>query len=265
MLYDWNTTVCAAEYADLTPAAPLTLTGSGFWTVLVSSGSCTAAGNPPQAAAAGTLILSRSPLALEPGDACHLLAVRLTGTAAEALAAALPEGAYIAKGESCPRAAELLAQLNGESDSRRSSQLAFALLCELADADAATPPLPPLVAQAMEDIRQHYAGLYGVEELSERLGVSKSHLIRAFHAAVGISPGKYLTSVRIEAAKRLLLQREHNLDIIASLCGFSGANYLCRAFRREVGLSPSAWRARVLAAGGGFRLPPSAQENELYV
>lgn len=32
----------------------------------------------------------------------------------------------------------------------------------------------------MEDIRANYAGLYGVEELSERLGVSKSILVRMF-------------------------------------------------------------------------------------
>ena len=45
--------------------------------------------------------------------------------------------------------------------SRVHSQIAFALLCELAEADAAAPALPPLVAAAMEDIRQNYAGLYG--------------------------------------------------------------------------------------------------------
>ena len=78
------------------------------------------------------------------------------------------------------------------------------------------------MAAAIEDIRRNYAGLYGVEELSERLGVSKSHLVRAFTAALGVSPGRYLTNVRIEAAMRLLLHREYTLDVIASLCGFSG-------------------------------------------
>ena len=76
-------------------------------------------------------------------------------------------------------------------------------------------------------------GLYGVEELSERLGVSKSHLVRTFTAAVGVPPGKYLTTVRIEAAQRLLLHREYTLDVVASLCGFSGANYLCRVFKKK--------------------------------
>ena len=67
-----------------------------------------------------------------------------------------------------------LGQLAAETDdtphSRARSQLAFALLCELSGADRAAPALPPLVQEAMEDIRANYAGLYGVEELSERLG-----------------------------------------------------------------------------------------------
>ena len=128
------------------------------------------------------------------------------------------------------------------------------------------PALPPLVQEAMEDIRANYAGLYGVEELSERLGVSKSHLVRMFTAALGIPPGRYLTKVRVEAAMRLLLHREYTLDVIASLCGFSGANYLCRVFKKETGHSPAQWRAM---AGQSLRpgLSPeeSQREQELYI
>ena len=167
-----------------------------------------------------------------------------------------------------PAAAELMGRLSEEQDAseRVRSQLAFALLCELSDADSAAPALPPLVAAAIEDIRRNYAGLYGVEELSERLGVSKSHLVRAFTAALGVSPGRYLTSVRIEAAMRLLLHREYTLDVIASLCGFSGANYLCRVFKKTTGQSPTQWRAMA----GRSALPelsPEQQrlEQELFI
>ena len=132
--------------------------------------------------------------------------------------------------------------------------------------DSAAPALPPLVQEAMEDIRANYVGLYGVEELSERLGVSKSHLVRTFTAALGIPPGRYLTKVRVEAAMRLLLHREYTLDVIASLCGFSGANYLCRVFKKETGHSPAQWRAM---AGQSLRpgLSPeeSQREQELYI
>ena len=120
--------------------------------------------------------------------------------------------------------------------------------------------------KSIEDIRANYAGLYGVEELSERLGVSKSHLVRTFTAAIGVPPGRYLTTVRIEAAQRLLLHREYTLDVVASLCGFSGANYLCRVFKKETGQSPAQWRAMAgHAAQSGLSPEESLREQELYI
>ena len=168
----------------------------------------------------------------------------------------------------CRAAAELMDRLAEEkaAHSRARSQLAYALLCELADADSAASALPPLVQAAIEDIRANYAGLYGVEELSERLGVSKSHLVRTFTAAIGVPPGKYLTTVRVEAAQRLLLHREYTLDVVASLCGFSGANYLCRVFKKETGQSPAQWRAMAgHAAQSGLSPEESLREQELYI
>ena len=262
-------------------SAPRTLTGEGLWVCLVSSGRCTAslpgasaapAGSvlvlPPQSAAAGHLILSRAPLTLTPEDNCHLLCIQLTGQASTQFLNGLRELPYLAKGETCPAAAELMGRLAEEkpTHSRARSQLVFALLCELADADSAAPALPPLVQAAIEDIRANYAGLYGVEELSERLGVSKSHLVRTFTAAVGVPPGKYLTTVRIEAAQRLLLHREYTLDVVASLCGFSGANYLCRVFKKETGQSPAQWRALTgRAAQAGLTPEETMREQEMYI
>ena len=143
------------------------------------------------------------------------------------------------------------------------SQSAFRILCTLSQADVSSPALPPLVAEAIAAIRQHYGELYGVEELSESLGVSKCHLVRAFSAAMGMPPGQYLTQVRLEAAKQLLMHREYPLEVVASLCGFSGANYLCRVFRRHTGQTPAQWRAANLAVEGSDR--PLAGEAELYI
>ena len=281
MIYDWSTTAALASVQDIQPDAPFTLSGEGLWVCLVSSGKCTAslpamgpsaAGSalllPPQSVPAGHLILSRAPLALVPESICHLLCVQLTGQAASQFLAGLHELPFLAKGGSCPAAAELMDRLAEEkaAHSRARSQLAYALLCELADADSAASALPPLVQAAIEDIRANYAGLYGVEELSERLGVSKSHLVRTFTAAIGVSPGKYLTTVRVEAAQRLLLHREYTLDVVASLCGFSGANYLCRVFKKETGQSPAQWRAMAgHAAQSGLSPEESLREQELYI
>ena len=283
MLFDWNTIAAPASVQDIQLSSALTLSGEGLWVCLVSSGKCTAAVPgagpapagaalilPPQTVPAGHLILSRAPLALAPAEAdtCHLLCVQLTGQAAGQFLSGLRELPFLAKGGSCPAAAELMDRLAEEKEthSRARSQLAYALLCELADADSAAPALPPLVQAAIEDIRANYAGLYGVEELSERLGVSKSHLVRTFTAAIGVPPGRYLTTVRIEAAQRLLLHREYTLDVVASLCGFSGANYLCRVFKKETGQSPAQWRAMAgHAAQSGLSPEESLREQELYI
>ena len=139
----------------------------------------------------------------------------------------------------------------------------YALLCALAHGDEESRRLSPLVARAVEAIRDNYMALYGVEELSAQLGVSKCHLVRVFSSEMGMPPGRFLTSVRIEAAKLLLAEREYSLEMIAGLCGFSGANYLCRVFKRETGLSPAAWRETAAHKAVVQKLP--ARNNEIYV
>ena len=129
MIFDWSATAALAAVQNTQPETPLTLSGEGLWVCLVSSGTCTAslddigpspAGSalilPPQNAPAGHLILSRSPLTLTPAGACHLLCLQLTGQAALQFLAGLPELPFLARGETCPAAAELMGQLAAETD-----------------------------------------------------------------------------------------------------------------------------------------------------
>ena len=151
----------------------------------------------------------------------------------------------------------------GNADDAASAAAPYTLLCALAHGDEESRHLSPLVARAVEAIRDNYMALYGVEELSAQLGVSKCHLVRVFSSEMGMPPGRFLTSVRIEAAKLLLAEREYSLEMIAGLCGFSGANYLCRVFKREMGLSPAAWRETAAHKAVVQKLP--ARNNEIYV
>ena len=148
------------------------------------------------------------------------------------------------------------------SGTAESGALCCRILCALAEADTAAPRLPPLVADAVLAIRENYAGLYGVEELSDQLGVSKSHLVRVFSAAMGVGPGQYLTAVRIEAAKSLLARRDYPLEVVASLCGFSGANYLCKVFKKHTGMTPAAFRMQNMGAAHSGTV--SELEQALY-
>ena len=184
-------------------------------------------------------------------------ALQASGTALPASDAALPVSGSAAADLSANVAAEAAARAQALAPA------AFALLCALARADDAAPALPPLVAEAVAAIHEGYAGVYGVEEISAQLGVSKSHLVRVFGAAMGVTPGQYLTRVRVDAARQMLLHPEYTLDVVASLCGFSGANYLCKVFKKETGCTPAAWRAQNAAALP--RRTASELEAALYV
>lgn len=265
MIFDCNALCALADVWDQTFDAPQPLAGGGLWVGVLSSGRCRLEAPGAQAAGGtpGDILLAAGAVRLLPAEPCHLLAVRLAGQAAELFAAGL-HGARFAPGAACPGVAERLAHLcqDGPAGTQQQSRAVYALLCALAHADEPVRPLSPLVASAVEAMRNNYIGLYGVEELSRQLGVSKCHLVRCFSAEMGVPPGKYLTGVRIEAAKLLLLEREYSLETIAGLCGFSGANYLCRVFKRETGQTPAAWRDSN-APAPARHLPP--QPNEIYL
>ncbi len=264
MLFDPSQWCCPDETLDTLFSQPLTLDAPGLWAGVVVSGRCLLEdmGDASLTGQAGSILLGAGGFRLVPASPCRLQAVRLTGNAAEAFAQNLNEPIF-ANAASCPSAAQLLAQLLAlEPDAPEGCRVGFDLLCALSRADAAQADLPPLVAQAVVQIRENYAGLYGVEELSEALGVSKSHLVRSFSAAMGVPPGQYLTRVRVEAAKQLLVHREYPLEVVASLCGFSGANYLCRVFKKQTGQTPAEWRANNSAPAP---LGPLPLERELYV
>ncbi len=85
----------------------------------------------------------------------------------------------------------------------------------------------------------------GLDDLAERLEVSKPHLIRTFTREVGVSPGKYITRARIEYAKLLLSEPDMSIAFAAEATGFAGANYFAKVFRRETGLSPTEFQQSV--------------------
>ena len=111
-----------------------------------------------------------------------------------------------------------------------------------------TTPYPALVSSAIQLMEDNYTYLYGIEELAEQLEVSKHHLIRTFHEYMGISPGQYLTSIKIKNAKFLLESGESSMEVIAVSCGFSGADYFRKVFKKETGLSPKQFQKQNLTS-----------------
>lgn len=90
------------------------------------------------------------------------------------------------------------------------------------------------------------ANLAGELSLSEMAGIaclSRHHFARAFKAAVGETPHRYVVSQRLRRAKALLSAREFSLAEIALACGFANQAHFSRTFKQATGLTPGAYRA----------------------
>lgn len=100
----------------------------------------------------------------------------------------------------------------------------------------------PLVAEALKFIRDHPTDPIQVIDLVKALSVSRRALEHHFTVALGRTPAAEIRRDRVERAKRLLAETDLPIAQIARQTGFNHTEVLIRTFRREVGLSPSAYR-----------------------
>ncbi|WP_245718758.1 GlxA family transcriptional regulator [Micromonospora rhizosphaerae] len=82
-------------------------------------------------------------------------------------------------------------------------------------------------------------------------GVSVRHLGRLFRAELDATPGDYLDRIRVEAAQVLLESGDDTLDVVARRTGFGSPETMRRAFVRELGVTPGAYRERFRTTGIG--------------
>jgi transcriptional regulator GlxA family with amidase domain len=87
----------------------------------------------------------------------------------------------------------------------------------------------------------------GIDDLVSAAGMSVRNLNRRFLAATSLSPQQYLRRVRIEAAKRLLEERNASIDRAAEAVGYRDTRAFIRAFGAIAGLSPGQYRQRFRA------------------
>ncbi len=83
-----------------------------------------------------------------------------------------------------------------------------------------------------------------VPVLAELAGMSERNFARAFKREVGVTPGRYVEQVRLEAARRLLEDSGEPVAAVASSCGFGTAETMRRSFLRALGCGPAEYRRR---------------------
>ncbi|MDQ3511763.1 MAG: helix-turn-helix domain-containing protein, partial [Pseudomonadota bacterium] len=104
--------------------------------------------------------------------------------------------------------------------------------------------LPDQFAQLERWIRENLRLHLDIDQLAQRLHMSPRQFNRRFVAAFSLTPQRYIEQLRIEAAKPLLESSRKDIRRIASECGFGSADAMRRVFARQLGVSPSDYRAR---------------------
>jgi AraC-like DNA-binding protein len=103
-------------------------------------------------------------------------------------------------------------------------------------------PHDKMVSEARRYIDEHYDQPLAISDLAKRLYVHPSHLSHCFAAQTGISPRKYLTSLRLANARKLLESSDDSVQTIALKVGFSDVNNFIQSFKERYGSTPKKYR-----------------------
>lgn len=95
---------------------------------------------------------------------------------------------------------------------------------------------------AIRYIQRHYNENIVVNDLAERFGMSPNYFSSTFKRQMHQSAIGYLSGLRVEKAKELLLKSELNVVDIAKTVGYEDSQYFFRVFKKYTGATPLTWR-----------------------
>ena len=93
-----------------------------------------------------------------------------------------------------------------------------------------------------EFIKDNYRESITIDDMLDRVHLSKYHFIRLFKRIMGTTPYSYLTSYRINMAKRMLRLTDKPVAEIASECGFMDTSNFINHFKKSTGVKPMQYR-----------------------
>jgi transcriptional regulator GlxA family with amidase domain len=114
---------------------------------------------------------------------------------------------------------------------------------------ASQEPLREPLREVRRHVLENLSGDLSVQELAEHAHMSPRHFARSFRAETGVTPARYVESVRLEAARRALEDTAMPVATVAQSCGFGTPETFRRAFLRSLGVGPTEYRRRFHPAG----------------
>ncbi|GAA2868469.1 AraC family transcriptional regulator [Actinoplanes cyaneus] len=98
------------------------------------------------------------------------------------------------------------------------------------------------VLRAIDAMRERMGEQLTVDELARTAMFSKFHFTRLFQRSTGVSPGRFLSALRLQRAKELLLTTSMNVADISVQVGYNSVGTFSSRFSRSVGMSPTTYR-----------------------
>jgi len=98
------------------------------------------------------------------------------------------------------------------------------------------------IMAAVQYIDDHYMEKLSLDMLADMSFLSKYYFTRAFTRYKGMTPYKYLNSVRLSHARQMLLSTPASVDEIGWRVGYGGSKNLIRSFKLATGTTPDAYR-----------------------
>ncbi|MDX6741615.1 AraC family transcriptional regulator [Actinocorallia sp. A-T 12471] len=101
------------------------------------------------------------------------------------------------------------------------------------------------VLRAIEAMQERLGDELKIDDMARAALFSKFHFSRVFQRVTGLSPGRFLSAMRLEEAKRLLSETPYPVTEISVRVGYSSVGTFSSRFKSSVGVSPTDYRRRL--------------------
>jgi AraC-like DNA-binding protein len=98
------------------------------------------------------------------------------------------------------------------------------------------------VERAIVTMQQNLGERLTIDDMARSAMFSKFHFSRVFQRVTGVSPGRFLSAMRLEEAKRLLVSTQFTVADISHRVGYNSVGTFSSRFRSSVGVSPTTYR-----------------------
>ncbi|MGI5959355.1 MAG: helix-turn-helix domain-containing protein [Massiliimalia sp.] len=100
------------------------------------------------------------------------------------------------------------------------------------------------IHQSIQYMQEHLSQSITIKELAEVAGYSLYHYTRMFKEVTAQTPVQYLTRLRVNRSKRLLVETEMSIEEVLAFCGFNSYSYFFRVFKEHCGITPYQYREK---------------------